>query len=296
MAVSENQLNTWSAQGSIQQSASTYKTISLTLNDSSSPYFAKSFDTFLQGSYGNDTNIYADSDVDVVIRLSSIFYTDLTALSIEERTNYENQRSPAEYTLARFKDEVTKWLNTCFGPGVVAGGKAIYVPGNNSRRDADVLACAEHRYYTSYPAEGNPTYRDGIVFWTKDGIKIVNYPKQHSANCTTKHQGTSGYFKPLVRIFKNMRNRMVLEERLREGLAPSYFLEGLLSNVPNHHFTGSYQQTVNSCISYISAADTREFLCANGYHYLLRADHPVCWSPSDFETFMAALRKFWADS
>ena len=37
-----------------------------TLEDSSSPYYLKSFESFLQGSYANDTNVYRDSDVDVV--------------------------------------------------------------------------------------------------------------------------------------------------------------------------------------------------------------------------------------
>src|SRR3954469_13287501 len=41
------------------------------------PYYAKAFRTFLQGPYGNDTNIYADSDVDIVIRLDSTFQHDL---------------------------------------------------------------------------------------------------------------------------------------------------------------------------------------------------------------------------
>lgn len=31
------------------------------------------FKVFLQGSYGNDTNIYAESDVDIAIRLDNCF-------------------------------------------------------------------------------------------------------------------------------------------------------------------------------------------------------------------------------
>ncbi|WP_029618519.1 nucleotidyltransferase domain-containing protein [Pseudorhizobium marinum] len=296
MAVSESQLDTWSAQGSIQQSAATYKTVRDVLNDTSSPYYQKSFDTFLQGSYGNDTNIWADSDVDVVIRLSSLYYTDTSDLTPDDKARYDSNFSASQYSLAKFKEEVTGWLSANFGAGVQAGGKAIYIPGTNSRRDTDVLVSADHRRYLSYPATGNPSYREGIVFWMKDGTKIVNYPKQHSTNCTAKHQNTNGYFKPTVRIFKNMRNRMIAHGRLKEGLAPSYFLEGLLSNVPNGLFGGTYQSTVVNCINHILSADTSNFYCANGFHYLLRSGHPVCWSPSDFQIFMAALKKFWEDS
>jgi tRNA nucleotidyltransferase (CCA-adding enzyme) len=55
------------------------------LEDSSAPYAGKSYSVFLQGSYGNDTNIYADSDVDVVIATDAVFYSDLDRLSDEEK-------------------------------------------------------------------------------------------------------------------------------------------------------------------------------------------------------------------
>lgn len=294
MAVAEQQLETWSAQGSIQQSAATYKTISGVLNDTSSPYYLKDFDTFLQGSYGNDTNVWADSDVDIVIRLSSIFYSDASELTFGDNANYDRNRSPTEYSLAKFKEEVAGWLTKAYGNRIDGSGKAIYVPGDGNRRDADVLACAEHRHYTSYPVYGAPTYREGIVFWTKDNTKIVNYPKQHSANCTTKHQNTNGYFKPTVRIFKNIRNRMIADGSLRDGVAPSYFLEGMLWNVPNHLFGTSYQQTVINCFNHIYGIQDKSLLtCANGIHWLLRDGHPVCWPPSNQDTFMEAFKKFW---
>ncbi|TAX64404.1 nucleotidyltransferase [Rhizobium leguminosarum] len=292
MAVSETQLDTWSAQGSIQQSATTNNSISGVLKDPASPYYPHNFETFLQGSYGNDTNIWADSDVDIVIRLSSVYYSDTDDLSPGEKANFDRNWSKAEYSLTKFKVEVTDWLKENYGAGVDGSGKAIFVPGNGTRRDADVLACAEHRDYISYPAYGEPSYREGIVFWTKDGVKIVNYPKQHSANCTQKHKDTNAYFKNTVRIFKNMRNRMIDEGWIKEGLAPSYFLEGLLSNVPDRFFAGSYTQTVTNCIDYASASDTSEFRCANKHHWLIR-NAPVCWSPDDFEAYLRALNAYW---
>lgn len=294
MPISESQLDTWSAQGSVTQSAATYKTISGVLNDTASPYWLRTFDTFLQGSYGNDTNIWADSDVDTVIRLTSVYYSDTAHLSAADKANYDKNFSKSEYSLTKFKEEVTDWLTRNFGTGVKAGSKAIYVPGNSSRRDADVLPCAEHREYYAYPANGAPGYREGIVFWTNDGTRIINYPKQHSANCTAKHQATSQYYKRTVRILKNIRNRMIAEGKLAEGVAPSYYLEGLLSNVPNNAFGSTYWQTVNSCINYIDGADTTQFMCANGIHFLIRNGHSVCWPRENFETFMTALKKFWA--
>jgi hypothetical protein len=296
MPIDEAQLTTWSSQGSIQQSAATYQTIRSVLDHKDSPYYAKLYQIFLQGSYGNDTNIWKDSDVDIVMRLTSVYYPDTTSLTPAEKTNYDQARMSTDYSWAKFKQEVAAWLTKNFGAGVDASGKAIYVPGSGNRRDADVLACAEHREFITYPAIGNPTYREGVIFWKADGTQIINYPKQHSENCTTKHQNTNSYFKPTVRIFKNIRNSMIENGQLQEGVAPSYFLEGMLYNVPANLFGVSHQQTVISCFNHIyGMQDKSKLTCANGIHWLLRQGHSVCWSPDDHNTFMEAFKQFWDD-
>lgn len=294
MAISETQLETWSHQGSEAQSATTYQAIRNVLNDPNSPYYSKSFDIFLQGSYGNKTNIYADSDVDIVIRLDSVYYSDTSNLSAADKRHFDEGFSRSNYQLSDFKREVFEWLRLKFGQGVVLGKKAIKIPGNGNRRDADVLACARHSTYYSYPTFGQPESREGVVFWTADDEEIVNYPKQHLANCTSKHQSTDQLFKRNVRVIKNMRNTMVDEGLIAKGLAPSYFLEGLLWNVPNQLFQMPYRTAVSNAMQYILNSDRTQFTCANGYHWLLRDGHSVCWPPANYEVFMYQLRKFWA--
>jgi hypothetical protein len=293
MPIHEDQQEVWSRQGSVQQSASTYASIKRVLEDSDSPYYLKNFDSFLQGSYGNDTNIYADSDVDIVMRLTSVYYPDITQLFGDDLGRYEAARSKASYTLEEFKSDVTDWLRRSFGNDVTAGKKAIYIPGNNNRRDADVLACAEHRKFLTYPAHGDPTFHEGIMFITSDGTRIINYPKQHSANCTAKHQATNGYFKPTVRIFKNMRNRMRENNLIEDGLAPSYFLEGLLSNVPNRYFETSYADTMVNAVNYILQADRSQFMCVNGIHQLLQEGSPTSWRAAACDRFMQQVVNHW---
>lgn len=294
MAVSEAQLEIWSHQGSEAQSAATYQTVRNVLNDSNSPYYPKSFEIFLQGSYGNKTNIYADSDVDIVIRLDSIYYSDTRNLSAADKQNYDTNFNKANYTLAIFKQEVFDWLRLNFGEGIKLGKKAIKIPGSGNRRDADVLVCAKHRTYYTYPTVGTPTTREGVVFWTTAGEEIVNYPKQHLENCTAKHQDTAQLYKRNVRIFKNMRNKMINDGLIADGLAPSYFLEGLLWNVPNQLFQMPYQTAVSNAIQFVLNADRSQFTCANGYHWLLRDGHSVCWPPASYEVFMYQLRQFWS--
>ena len=296
MAISEAQLETWSHQGSVIQSASTYETIKNALQDNNSPYASKKFDVFLQGSYGNDTNIYADSDVDVVIRLSSVYYSDLTKLNEEEKSLYKKHRTDGTDTFSAFKAEVLSWLTAKFGSGVNAGSKAIFLPDNGNRRKVDVLVCVKHRSYYKYSGPADARYHDGVCFWTDKGKKIVNYPKQHMSNSTTKHQGCNQRFKPTVRTLKNIRNGAIEAGYLREGVAPSYYLDGLLYNVPPDLFVNSCEQTFINYIKWLDQCNRNELLCANKRHYLLRDNSPVCWNERDYLTFREGIVKFWNDA
>src|SRR5690349_2546334 len=77
MAIPLAQLQTWSSQGSIAQSKATYAAVKSALEDGNTTYTDRNFKVFLQGSYGNDTNIYAESDVDVVVRYDGAFFHDI---------------------------------------------------------------------------------------------------------------------------------------------------------------------------------------------------------------------------
>jgi hypothetical protein len=292
MAIAEAQLDTWSHQGSTVQSADTYRRIREALLDPRAPYAARSFEIFLQGSYGNDTNIYADSDVDIVICLTSTFYEDIDLLSPEDRARRTGDWFAAGYELSDFKREVAACLSAQFGAGVDASGKAIYVPAGGGCRDADVLACAEFREFRSYARPQSDDYRKGICFWSGP-TRVENYPRQHADNCVTKNLGGNRRFKPCVRVFKNMRNMMVQRGYVAEGVAPSYFLEGMLSNVPDSCFGASHRDTVISAVRWLHAADPSALTCANGIHWLLREGHSVCWREAQFNAFVAGLARFW---
>ena len=295
MTIPEEQLQTWSHQGAIAQSATTYGTIKTVLEDPRAPYASHEFTVFLQGSYGNDTNVYADSDVDIVICLTSTFYADTDKLSAADKERYEANRSPASYGLGQFKKEVTDWLTYRFGVGVRGGKKAIFVPGNGTRRDADVLACAVHRRFQSYSSRWSQDYSEGICFWTSDGVHIINYPKQHAQNCTSKHQATYNRFKPNVRVLKNIRNRMQDKGYIVEGVSPSYFLEGMLWNVPDGRFTSTFGQSFLNVLGWLDACDPTNLVCANDLHWLIRDGAQVCWNRADYETFRGAVLQFWID-
>lgn len=290
MAIPEGQLATWSHQGSVQQSTATYRTVKGVLDSSNAPYYLKSYESFLQGSYGNDTNIYADSDVDVVLRLDSTYYHDASGLSAPELAAFNAAFVPATYSLDDFKREVITWLSDAsnFGSAVTPGAKAVHIAPQGNRRSADVLVAAEFRRYTS-----NVQYHKGVCFFQWNGARIENFPKQHSENCTVKHQATSGWFKPTVRVFKNMRNRMIDDGVIQSGIAPSYFIEGLLYNVPNDKFEVSFHDTVVNTFNWIVNADQSKLVCANELQWLVRDGSLTAWPTANCSLFLRSLGDYW---
>ena len=46
---------------------------------------ARGVSVFLQGSYKNDTNVYGDSDVDIVIYTDAVYYSDTSNLPVRRK-------------------------------------------------------------------------------------------------------------------------------------------------------------------------------------------------------------------
>jgi hypothetical protein len=293
VTIAETQLETWSRQGKTGQFTDTYHSIRENLLDASAPYPAKNIDVHLQGSYGNSTNVWADSDVDVVLCHTGAFYYDISRMNRAEQDAFEAIFSVnAVYGYAEFKRDAESFITHLYN-GVVTGKKALHIPGANNRRNADVLVCQQFRRYYSYePGVHGCHY--GVAF-DVSGSRFENFPKQHAENCTAKHQATNQNFKRMVRIFKNMRNSMIKEGLLAEKVAPSYFIESMLYNVPNDKFTGSYQNMWVECFNSVVTAEEAKLTTASGLHWLVRDSSSVCWPSTKFHTFTAALKKYWED-
>jgi hypothetical protein len=291
VGISEAQLEIWSAQGKTGQFADTYNSIRSNLLDGSPPYPVKNCEVFLQGSYGNDTNVWADSDVDIVLKHKGAFYYDISNMSEQEQQAFTAAfPTNAEYGYTRFKADAETWIKQLFN-GVQVGKKAVFVPGNNNRRNADVLIAEQFRRYYSY-GRGLPGYREGVAFYA-NGQRIENFPKQHSENCTAKHKATNNNFKHMVRVFKNMRNAMIEKGLLAEGTAPSYFIEGMLYSVANEKFKGTYGNIWVECFNSTVTADKTKLTCANGLNWLVQDGTPTSWPVANFDAFTAAAKNYW---
>jgi hypothetical protein len=296
MTIPEAQLETWSHQGSITQSRRTYATVKTVLEDPNATYACRKSKVFLQGSYCNDTNIYAESDVDIVIVYQGAFFKDLSELPEEQVTAYNSHYSPNTYPYDDFKKEVKAHLEKAFGKSVKPSEKAFKIAADGSRRSSDVIPAFRYRRYFRFMSVFDERYEKGICFKSLDKTLLANYPEQHAKNCITKQAATNDNFKPLVRIFKNMRSKLEDDGVIEQGIAPSYFVEGLLYNAPPENFVGSYQDMVLNVLKWLHAtADKSNFVCANEQYYLLRDDDPVCWPIANGNEFINAVIELWND-
>jgi hypothetical protein len=294
MAIPETQLDTWAHQGSITNSSSTYNAIKNVLQAPDAPYVGREYEVFLQGSYGNDTNIWAESDVDIVIQLNSTFYSDIEKLTKSERTAWDAAYVDGTYTNQGLKHDVMQVLTKVYGADVSGGDKAIAIAARGNRRKADVIVANAFRRYIKFNGLVDESYIPGMCFWNKNGTRIPNYPKLHSTNLTVKHQATGSWLKPMIRIFKNLRSRLVDDGILNPGIAPSYYLEGLLYNVPTEKFVDSYAACFINCINWIQQESVKsDLVCANEQYYLLREGSLVCWAPANADAFLNAAIKLW---
>ena len=150
MSIPESQLSRWSHHGPQDASIRTHEAIKRVLAAFSWPKEV-SYDSYLQGSYRNNTNIRGDSDVDLVLELQSMSRHDTGILSEYDRNRLIGSFAPATYEWNDFRRDALRALETGFEKHLVAqGNTSIRLKANPPRLAADIVVCMEHRKYLSY--------------------------------------------------------------------------------------------------------------------------------------------------
>lgn len=146
--------------------------------------------------------------------------------------------------------------------------------------DADVVPVLRYRYYTD-----RSNYEDGICFYENSALTF-NFPEQHISVGEDLNNSTDGEYNKTVRLFKNARNKLVHENALQKSTVPSYFIECLLSNVPDAVITtDDLQERYLRVIEVWNDAEDEELTpqhdVANRH---LFGDDPQQWNVDDFVT------------
>lgn len=249
MPLSDDKITEWSRRGDPIHAWYSYQMVRDSL--AAANLDDATYTIYPQGSYANKTNIAADSDVDMVIALSSAFYPDKEELTPEEREEYARHYEESDLTWQRFREVVVGALRSDYL--VQEKSKCVKVRSNLIRLPADVLIALDYKYFTSFPSFLGQKSIDGVQFYSSEGTKIINYPKRHIRACTLKNNDTAGRFRRVVRVAKNARNALISDSKANvgSGIAPSYFLESLLWNVPDRCYTGAVEETYRQVIAWL---------------------------------------------
>src|ERR1700727_191138 len=207
MPIPESVLKAWTHQGAVATSAEIYRSITSSLNNYQ--YWPNGIKPiiYLQGSYRNDTNIWSESDVDIVVEMRQVYNQDLSQLPLDQQ-QLKFRNSTVNYDFNAYKQHVIQALVNNYGASnVEEGKKCIKMKSVSKRFPADVILCISYRRYKHYLGEKNQSYEEGVTFYLPSENRwIINYPKYHYSNCANKN-GTiltrcGGRFKKVVRIFK----------------------------------------------------------------------------------------------
>ena len=277
MPIPESTLSRWSHHQAGTASKQAHVSIREALAAYSWPSDVK-YEVFLQGSYKNDTNLRKDSDVDVVVRLISKLKPRVAALAGDQLQEDDSQKAAYERWQA-FRRHALKAMRARFGDAATSGRKTIKLAKGEIQADADLVVTL--------------SYKGGIGFYLPDERRwVVSYPQQHHQRGLKKERATSNRFKRTIRMFKAARHRLVDKGALTKDDAPSYFIECLLYNVPDHLFEQKLAPTYVGILTWLKTAKLKDFQCQNGQVPLFGGQREQ-WTAEKSRAFVKAMQEMW---
>ncbi len=263
MAITEDRLITWSlplSETAEQKCENALSQISAVLRKK----FGNSISIERQGSYKNRTNIRVDSDVDILVIHNDYYFPTIDKLTEEEKKYYHATTPNSVYTFEQFRNDVHSLLEAEFGAlGIEPKNKCIRVKGNTYRINADVVPAFRHKRFSGL----NKVEAEGVAF-KKDfgcGDRVISFPDHHYDNGVAKNTRTSRAYKSVVRILKNTRNELIDQGKFPKDIMSSFFLECLVWNVPDHHFSHATYKDMVSSVTLHVWSEMKEIAKAHNY-------------------------------
>ncbi|WP_254547368.1 nucleotidyltransferase domain-containing protein [Halomarina pelagica] len=284
-----SKLKSWSKSGPRRTPKETCDRLRRTLNTSEelTERAGVEYRVYLQGSYKNHTNIHGDSDVDIVIQLTSPYRADSDRW-LANGDNIAKNGSRVEYGFEDFKADVVAALRKRYGhDAVTVDDKAIKLHARDStlRIDADIVVSQRYR-----PDNGP----EAMWFRSSSNRAVVNYPERHYRNGAEKNRETDGRYRETVRMFKRARTYLIKKGRISKDNVPSYFLECLLYNVPNKAYTENHQERYVSIVNHLNnnKINLQQFTCQNGQQDLF-GSQSTQWDERKAKRFIRELIRLY---
>ena len=277
MPIPESTLALWSHHRSAKASKQAHVSVRKALAAQHRPSEV-AYEVFLQGSYKNGTNLSRDSDVDLVVRLPYELKPRLVALTGQQLQG-DADHEAAHERWRSFRRLALRAMKERYGDAAKSGRKTIKLEKGELHADADLVVTL--------------SYRNGIGFYLPDERRwVVSYPQQHHERGVEKEEATGRRFKRTIRMFKVARNRLVEKEALTRDDAPSYFIECLLYNVPNHLFKRKRAATYTGILAWLATAKLKGLKCQNGKVPLFGRGREQ-WTVDRARALVKALEELW---
>ena len=208
-------------------------------------------EVFVQGSYGNNTNVRQNSDVDVCVMLTSFFFCNY--VRGKSATDYGHTTS-GEIRFSDYKTYVINAIKQKFGgESITVKNKSINISSNSYHVNADVVPSFQYRDYGIIHSTNPNLYIEGIKFYAVDETEIINYPKAHIQNGKDKNKDTNYFYKKIVRIMKHIRNDMLHKNLIDGNKITSFLIECLVWNIPNEIIINSdtWEERIKNSIIFL---------------------------------------------
>jgi len=289
MAIPGNQLKIWGQPGTVKGAKNTHAAIRKALARHRWPDDVR-YVTYLQGSYRNNTHLRRQSDVDVVVELTSLPVRDSSLLPDSQKILLKERFPEPEYGWRRFRRDVRSALAAAFGDSRVREGKKTFKLAMESPEiPVDVVVAVRYLTYTEYSGQRSYKRTEGLgLYLPAESRWAINYPHLHRRNGVGKEKATNWWFRRTIRMFKNARAQLVDEGRLGSDTARSYHIECLLYNVPNRLLAGSYQSAYSSALYWLRDNDLTRFP-SQDKQVLVFDRGPDSWNEEDAQVLINAL-------
>lgn len=293
MPIPKTQIETWSSQGATTTSKNTYASVKSAIDEIVSPLNHLTITSYLSGSYRNDTNVYAESDVDVIIELQKWNGSGLAYTNLNDEQRAALEIGTINFNYSDFKNQIVRGLQRYYEYRFVKeNNKAVMLLPNGNRRPCDIIIAVPFNFYFNPLSKANK--KAGIKFYTLGGDEVINFPKIHSENATTIHQNSNTNFKGVVRIFKNIRNYLTTNHGYNKASAPSYFLECFIGNVPITEFTTDLYDSFINTANYLLQNSWDNFYCLNNIRPLFGNSNEQ-WNEPDAQNFLDTLKNLYTN-
>ncbi len=249
---SEETLTNWSSAASTSEEQKISNAVKMVKDaiQSSEDLQDKDIEIFVQGSYASNTNVRANSDIDVCIMLKDTFSSKYP----EGLTRDHYGFSASNYDFPTYRSAVIKTLANKFGnENITPGNKSIKIKSNSYRIESDAVPCFQYRNYRYNGSRDPDIFIEGHKIDAQNGEEVISYPKQHIENGKEKNTETQRRFKRTVRVFKKIRYHMIDNGEPVNSNISSFLIECLLWNVPNNIFieNNTHENRVKESIRYL---------------------------------------------